>query len=171
MKSSTSIPKLNELKKELAYLSQKELLNLLVRMTKVKAENKDLLNFILFFDEQAMVYAETFTDEIVKPIFEYPNQEYFLLKSLRKSKRVISKVYKITKSREAELSLYLKMLETIQEQIKNYRFRITTINFIAIVSGRIEKLYDGINDELKLDYTQRVEDVKKWVTRLVRYGI
>lgn len=171
MLPNQSNPKLNDLKKELSFLTQKELLAILIRVIKLKSENKDLLHYILFFDEKAMAYAETFKDEITKPIFDYPYQDYYLLKGLRKSKRLISKIYKITKSREAEMSLNLLILETIQSHIKNHRHRINTINFIATVMGKIEKLYDGIDEEIKLDYTQRLEDVKKWVTRLVRTGI
>jgi len=170
MKPANSNPKLNDLKKELSYLSQKELLTLLIRMTKIKSENKDLLNFILFFDEKAMIYAETFSEEITKPIFEYPNHEYFRMKGLRKSRRIISRIYKITKSKEAELSMNLLILETLHNNLKGEKFKTASINFMASVLNKILKQYDGIDEEIKLDYTQRIEEMGKWVEKLIRIG-
>lgn len=155
-------PRLNDLKKELAHLNAKELLTLLLRMTKMKVENKELLNYILYYDEKPLEYAQSYVEELAKPIIESRSNEFYLLKGLRKSKRLISKIFKITKSREAELSAVLALLEAFREHYPMPRFRNNTRYFIESLILKSEKNLSMLNEELRLDYQYRIDELKEW---------
>jgi hypothetical protein len=155
-------PRLNDLKKDLAHLNAKELLTLLLRMTKMKVENKELLNYILYYDEKPLEYAQSYIDELVKPILECRTNDFYLLKGLRKSKRLISKIFKITKSREAELFAVLALLEAFREHYPTPRFRNNTRYFIESLMLKLEKNLSLLNEDLRLDYQYRINELKEW---------
>jgi hypothetical protein len=100
---------LNELKKELTHLDSKELLSCCVRLAKFKKENKELLTFILFEENDLNGYIENLRKEITA-YFEELNHSnvYYLKKSLRKILRYANKHIKFAGSKqvEAEILIY-----------------------------------------------------------------
>jgi hypothetical protein len=99
---------LGELKQELQTRSQKELLELCLRLAKFKKENKELLTFLLFEAGSVQSYIESVKIEIDEQ-FSLMNKTniYFVKKSARKILRLINKFIKYAASKEAEVQLLI----------------------------------------------------------------
>ena len=104
MKAAT----VSQIKKELNYKSTEELVELCLRLSKFKKENKELLTYMLFesIDEEAFVAnvkAEVDAD------LENINTKnfYYIKKSLRKILRNLKKYIRYSPKKETELELLI----------------------------------------------------------------
>src|SRR4051812_28126644 len=99
---------ISELKQELSNLPAKELVDLCIRLTKYKKENKELLTYLLFeaYDQEA--YINNVKQEMDEAFKELPKSSpYQNKKSLRKILRAITKYSKHTASKQAEVEMLL----------------------------------------------------------------
>ncbi len=87
---------LNDIKRELEYKDDRELLSYCMRLAKFKKENKEFLSFLLFEAGDLVTYIENVKSETIKH-FEAINfsNVYFVKKSLRKILRFVNKQIKI----------------------------------------------------------------------------
>src|SRR5215217_2918306 len=97
---------LSELKHELQTRSQKELLEVCLRLGKFKKENKELLTFLLFEADNLQSYIESVKIEIDEQFSQMNKSNiYFVKKSARKILRFINKFIKYAASKETEVQL------------------------------------------------------------------
>lgn len=100
---------LNELKKELLGLEPNRLVEICLRITKYKKENKELLTYLLFESDNEHGYIESIK-ELIDEQFELipKNNLYLGSKMLRKTLRTTNKFIKYSghKETEAELLIY-----------------------------------------------------------------
>ena len=94
MKAAT----IRELKQELSIRSQGELLELCLRLSKFKKENKELLTYLLYEASNEAAYIENVKREIEYE-FEQINRKsyYFIKKSVRKNITKYQEIYPILK--------------------------------------------------------------------------
>lgn len=152
-------PKLNTLKKELQQLSAPELVTHLTRIAKFKTENKELLNFLLFYQENTDDYANEIKN-IIKESFEELNySDYTKIKQIRKLVRIINKHLKFMadKKQEAELLLFF-CNQFIDKNI--YRTKLKALNTIFIRQfSRISKCIDKLESDFQFDYNRELENL------------
>jgi hypothetical protein len=88
MKAAT----VSQLKKELNFRSREELLELCLRLSKFKKENKELLTYLLFESGDEVAYIENVKQE-VDELFEDINTKawFYIKKSIRKILRIVKK--------------------------------------------------------------------------------
>src|SRR5437868_14997586 len=105
MKAAT----VNTIKDELSHLPAKQLVNICIRLARFKKENKELLTYILFEEDNIPGYVEQVKKEI-DDLFSFMNTSnlYFSKKTIRKAGRVTTKYirYSLSKIVETELLLY-----------------------------------------------------------------
>ena len=110
-----------QLKKELQYKSQEELMQLCLRLAWFKKENKELLTYLLFESESEEGYIETVKEEVDEMFDDININSYFYIKkSVRKILRTIKKYirYSGNKATEVELLLYFcQKLKSFQPSI------------------------------------------------------
>jgi len=96
------------LKDELVHRSPQELLEICLRLSKFKKENKELLTYLLFEASNEAAYIESVKREIDEG-FEGINSTsyYFIKKSVRKILRNIKKFVRYSKKRQTEVELLL----------------------------------------------------------------
>ena len=159
--------KLTELKRELEALSPPELLKIVLRLAKHKVENKELLSYLLFDAEDPLNYAEHLKDEMETPFLQPATHPYYLLKSLRKSLRLITKYYRFTGNRNGEVELLLKLVSSFHEHYKP-QFKYAALSkFIFRCLDKAEKSIDKLHEDLQADYTElKKELMKKSIARL-----
>ncbi|MEL6976919.1 MAG: hypothetical protein AAGL29_16260, partial [Bacteroidota bacterium] len=81
MKAAT----VSQLKKELQYRNPEELLELCLRLSKFKKENKELLTYLLFEAHNEEGYIRTVQEELDEMFSEINTNSYFYIKkSVRK---------------------------------------------------------------------------------------
>jgi vacuolar-type H+-ATPase catalytic subunit A/Vma1 len=142
-----------ELRQELSNRAPKELLELCLRLSKFKKENKELLTYLLFESSDEVSYVESVKREIDQQFEQVNKKSYYLIrKSVRKILLNIRKYIRYTQKKQTEIDLLIyfcaklkKFTPAIQ---KNTRLR-------NIYNGQIEtirKKVSFLHEDLQYDY-------------------
>lgn len=147
-----------QLKTELSHLSQSEIIELCLKLSKFKKENKELLTYYLFEASYEEGYIETVKLEIDEQ-FTLINTKtyYFIKKSVRKILRMIKKYIRYSKKKETEIELLLyfcKKLKDFKPSIKN---NTVLRNIFNREIASIEKKLLLIHEDLQYDYNLELE--------------
>ncbi|MGM0933763.1 MAG: hypothetical protein ACQEWD_10000 [Bacteroidota bacterium] len=149
----------SQLKKELAFRSQDELLELCLRLSKFKKENKELLTYLLF---EADNEAE-FISEVKKEIDEQfsginTRTWYFIKKSVRKILRDVKKHARYSGKTETEVELLIYFCAKLKSFPKPIHHNKTLQNLyerqLQLINTKLEKLHE----DLQYDYRLQIEE-------------
>ncbi len=149
-----------EIKQELNNRSQKELLDLCLRLSRFKKENKELLTYLLFESSDEEYYIKSVKQEIDLQ-FEKVNKKsaYFIRKSIRTVLKNTKKYIRYSQKKETEVELLLYFCE----KMKNFKpsihhnKRIENIYYRLIES--IEKKILFLHEDLQFDYKNELDDL------------
>ncbi|CAN5381244.1 hypothetical protein BH23BAC2_BH23BAC2_05770 [soil metagenome] len=159
MKTAT----VSQLKKELSYRSPEELLELCLRLSKFKKENKELLTYLLFESIDEAEYIQNIKDEIDLEFKNINTKNFFYIKkSVRKILRSIKKYsrYSLKKETEAELLLYFcGKLKNFKPSIKR---NPVLINLYQRQLLAVKKLISGLHEDLQYDYQLEIEELERF---------
>ncbi len=150
-----------QLKKELQYKSQEEVMQLCLRLARFKKENKELLTYLLFESDSEEGYIETVKEEIDAMFADININSYFYIKkSVRKILRTLKKYirYSGNKATEVELLLYFC------EQMKSFRPSIQRNTTLKNLYHRqldfVEKKIPALHEDLQHDYSVILEELR-----------
>jgi hypothetical protein len=156
MKAAT----VHTLKQELVHRSHAELLELCLRLSKFKKENKELLSYLLFeaHDEESFISGIKHEVDLQ---FEEINRTrfYFVKKSIRKIQRNLRKYVRYSKKNETEVELmiyFCKKLKEFRPSIK--RSRVMTNLFNRQVAA-VEKVISKLDEDLQFDFGEELREV------------
>ncbi len=156
MKAAT----VRELKLELGNRSSTELLELCLRLSKFKKENKELLTYLLYeaSDEEAYIRS---IKEGIEQQFEQINTSsyYFIKKSSRKILRNTKTYIRYSKKKETEVELLIYFcceLKKIRPSIEN---NVTLQNLFNRQIALIRKILSFLHDDLKYDYEMELNAI------------
>ncbi|MFD1294084.1 hypothetical protein ACFQ5N_09585 [Lutibacter holmesii] len=150
------------LKKELNNKSNSELIELCLRLSKFKKENKELLTYLLFEASYEEGYIETVKLEIDEQ-FELINTKtyYFIKKSVRKILRMIKKYIRYSKKKETEIELLLYFCK----KMKEFKPAISRNTVLQNIQTReietIKKKLLLVHEDLQYDYNLELQDLQK----------
>lgn len=149
MKAAT----VKQIKDELTYNSQEELVNLCLRLSRFKKENKELLTYLLFESTNEQEYIESIKQEVDEQFLLINTDSYFYIKkSVRKILRNLKKYirYSLNKETEVELLLYFcSKLGEFQPSILN---NVTLSNLYNRQILFIKKKIANLHEDLQYDY-------------------
>lgn len=154
MKSAT----VRELKTELSDRSPQEVLQLCLRLSRFKKENKELLTYLLFEASDEAGYINGVKEEIDLR-FEQVNRKspYFVKKSIRSILNTTKKYIRYSQNKETELELLLYFCE----KIKNYRpslrhnSKVNTL-YVRLLDQCNKKITD-LHEDLQYDYRRELD--------------
>lgn len=157
MKAAT----VSQIKKELVYRSPEELLELCLRLSKFKKENKELLTYLLFESIDEEEYIQNIKTEIDTEFKTINTKNFFYVKkSVRKILKLIKKYsrYSLKKETEAELMLYfLFKLKELRPSIKR---NATLVKLYQRQLASVKKLISTLHEDLQYDYKQELEGLE-----------
>jgi hypothetical protein len=150
MKAAT----VREIKQELNTLSQAEMIELVLRLSKFKKDNKELLTYLLYEAADESAYIRSVKDEIDFLFTEINlTSYYFMKKTIRKILRQIKKYirYSQKKETEAELLIYFcsKLLDLNPPISKN----TVLTNLFERQKLLAEKAIATLHEDLQYDFT------------------
>ena len=161
--------KLSDLKKELLELNKPELIQLCLRVAKLKRENKELLAYLIFDADDPLFYAQKLKPEI-KEVFEQPFQHaYYLTKSIRKVMRLITKYYRFTANKQGETDLLLYLVEEFHQSWR-YEYRYQALG--KVIFRCLEKAQTNlkkIDEDFRADFEQPLAELLQ--KTINQYGI
>jgi phosphoglycerate-specific signal transduction histidine kinase len=144
-----------QLKDELNHSTQEDLVNLCLRLSRFKKENKELLTYLLFESGNEQDYIESIKLEVDEQFEQINTNSYFYIKkSVRKILRNLKKYirYSLNKETEVELLLYFcKKLNEFQPSISN---NVTLTNLfkrqLAFINNKIEALHEDLQYDFNI---------------------
>ena len=147
-----------ELKTELINSSQSELVELCLRLSKFKKENKELLTYLLFEASNEAGYIEAVKLEIDEQ-FTLINTKtyYFIKKSVRKILRTVKKFIRYSKNKETEVELLLYFCQKLVDFRPSIQNNTVLKNICTREKASIQKKLLALHEDLQYDYNVALE--------------
>lgn len=150
------------LKEELTHKTSNELLDLCLKLSRFKKENKELLTYLLFESHNEESYIESIKLEIDELFKEINTKSYFYIrKSVRKILTLTKKYIRYSKRKETEVELLLYFcvkLKNFKPSIKNSP-RLQ--NVLTTQIKLIEKTMHALHEDLQYEYKIELEELKR----------
>ena len=157
MKAAT----ITELKHELSNRSQAELLELCLRLSKFKKENKELLTYLLYEASDEVTYIENVKSEIEQE-FELINKTsyYYIKKSVRKILRNTKKHIRYSKKKETEVELLIYFCSQLKEMSPSIENNLALFNIYKRQIEAIKKTLSSLHEDLQYDYEIELNEIE-----------
>ena len=148
------------LKIELNERSHHELVELCLRLSKFKKENKELLTYLLLEVQNEAGFIESVKEEITDQFSEINTKTfYFIKKSVRKILRMVKKYIRYSKNKETEVELLLYFCEQLSEFSPSIKRNSTLLNLYRRELASIEKKIQALHEDLQHDYKQELDEL------------
>ena len=154
MKTAT----VTDIKKELNHRSTDELLQLCLRLSRFKKENKELLTYLLFESDNEEGYIESIKLEVDEQFSTINTDSFFYIKkSVRKILRMIKKFNRYSLKKETEVELLLYFCQKLNEFEPSIERNRTLMNLYERQIEFIKKKINALHEDLQFDYHQELE--------------
>ena len=151
---------LNELKKELKDLEAPKLLELCLRISKFKKENKELLTYLLFEAGNEQEYIKSLKAKIDELFEDVPRGNLYLAyKVLRKIQRTTNKFIKYSGIRQTEVEINIYLCEKIKKSGIKIHNSNAIANMVEQLMKKITKSISTLHEDLQYDYEQELERI------------
>jgi len=152
---------INEIKKELGFLNEAELIALCLKLGKYKKENKELLNYLLFEASNETQFIENAKEEIAL-IFDQINttNSYLAKKTIRKALKHVRKYAKYAGLASTEIILTSYFCQQILASGISLNSNIALYNLYANQLKRIEKLIADMHEDLRDDFQEYLSELQ-----------
>ena len=156
MKAAT----IRDLKQELGIRSPEELLDICLRLSKFKKENKELLTYILYESLDEAAFIESVKREIDNE-FELINRKsyYFIKKSVRKILRNIKKYIRYSKKKETEVELLIYFCSELKNMEPSINNNVTLQNIYNRQIEIIRKVISTLHEDLQYDFNIELDEI------------
>lgn len=141
------------IKKELQHSSTDDLVELCLRLSKFKKENKELLTYLLFEAHDETSYISSVKSEL-DTLFDTINIDsyHFIKKSIRKILRTLKKYARYSLKKETEVELLLHFCQRLKDFEPSIQNNVTLMNIYNLQIVNIKKLVSTLHPDLQYDY-------------------
>jgi len=148
------------IKKELKELSNEELTELCLRLSKFKKENKELLTYLLFESHNEDDYIQSIKN-FVDEQFEIINRDsyFYIKKSVRKILRLIKKFARYSLKKETEVELLLYFCQKLKEFSPSIKNNVTLTNIFERQLLLAKKIISTLHEDLQYDYNLVIDEL------------
>ncbi len=152
---------LKEVKTELSHKSPQELMELCLRLSRFKKENKELLTYLLFEYSDEEGYIKSIKSAMDLEFEAINTDSYFYMrKSIRKILRLIKKFIRYSQNKETEVELLLYFCK----RLKDFEPSITKSKALVNLYNRnidfIKKKTGMLHEDLQYDYQLEIEELE-----------
>lgn len=159
------IASLIEIKKELKQKTNLELTELVLKLTKYKVENKELLAYILFESEDENYFISKIESEIDLRFANInPKSNYIINKNIRKINRYVLKQIRFSKHKETEIALRLHFCKNLIDTRSKYNENNTRhqilIRQIELIRKALTYLHEDLQFDFESEITQLLEQIE-----------
>jgi len=146
-----------ELRDELKHRSESELREIVLRLSRFKKENKELLSYLLFQSHNEDDYIDHIKTVIDEKILEINTSNgYYAKKAIRRILRETKKFVRYSGSKETEVALLIHFCRSLQEthpKLMNIKVvRDIVQRQIVLIKVRISTLHE----DLQHDFEQEI---------------
>lgn len=150
-----------EIELELKDRSPKELLELCLRLSKFKKENKELLTYLVFESVDEQGYINGIKQEVDEQ-FELINTKttYYIKKSVRKILRRIKTYIRYSKITETEIELLIYFCQKMKNFTPSIKKSVVLSNLHNRELGTIKKKVALLHEDLQYDYSISLKELE-----------
>lgn len=147
----------NEIKQKLKETDKKDLIEICQRLARFKRENKELLTFLLFEEDDLPNYIKNVKEEIDEG-FSQTNVSnvYFAKKTIRKVLRIANKHIRYTGSKTAEAEILLHYLTNFKGLNLSWQKSTALVNLYKSQLKKIENAIASMHEDLQYDYRREL---------------
>lgn len=156
MKAAT----VKELKQELITRNPKDLVDICLRLSKFKKENKELLTYLLYESSNEKAYIESVKREISNEFEQINTDSYFYIKkSVRKIQRITKKYIRYSGNKETEVELLIFFCKELKEilPLSERLFPLKKLYYRQIES--IKRSLSTLHEDLQYDYNIEIQEL------------
>ncbi|MFT5834482.1 MAG: hypothetical protein ACI97N_002121 [Cognaticolwellia sp.] len=154
MKAAT----VKQLKDKLKDYSSTELIEVCLRLSKFKKENKELLTYLLFEAENEAGYIDNVKLEIDNQFEKINRKSYFFIKkSIRKILRNLKKYIRYAQKKETEVELLIYFCQQLKEFKPSIKKDDILYNLYFRQVNMIQKTVSKLHEDLQFDYGEEIE--------------
>ncbi|MDF2191186.1 hypothetical protein [Paraflavitalea sp. CAU 1676] len=158
MKAAT----VHELKDELQQLPVKQLVELTLRLSKFKKENKELLTYLLFESHDLPAYINNVKQQMDEAFEALNTSQIFLAKkTVRKALRIANKHIRFTGSKLAEVELLIHFCTLLKECGINLAKSTVMLNLYQGQLKKVQAALKGLHEDEQYDYKRAVDKLAK----------
>jgi len=157
MKAASS----KEIKSALLEQSSTQLIDLCLRLARFKKENKELLTYLLFEEQDEEGYIIS-AKKVIDEGFETLNIQsvYIAKKNLRKIIRITNKFIKYSGIDTTEITLLIYVCRSIQESGLKLNNSVALKNIYLSLLKKIKTRISGMHEDLQYDFNKEIEDLE-----------
>lgn len=150
-----------KIKDELQHRSQNELMELCLKLSRFKKENKELLTYLLFEAHDEEAYIQSVKD-LVDDLFEEVNTNsfYYIRKSVRKILTLTKKYIRYSKKKETEVALLLHFCKRLKEFRPSIDKSPRLIKVYGTQLTLAKKAMGSLHEDLQYDYQLELEELE-----------
>ena len=147
------IASLSKIKKELKQKTDHELTVLVLKLTKYKVENKELLAYLLFESADENHYISKIESEIDLQFAHVKiRSNYIINKNIRKIQRYIVKQIRFSKQKETEIALRIHFCKNLVDIQSKYDINNTRHQMLMRQIELIRKALAYLHEDLQFDH-------------------
>ena len=154
MKAAT----IKQIKTELGYHSQAELVELCLRLSKFKKENKELLTYLLYESHNEAAFIQGIKDEIDEQFIQINTSSYyFIKKSVRKILRRVKTYIRYSKKKETEVELLIYFCSVLKSMSPPMQDHVSLHNIYLRQIISIKKAISTLHEDLQYDFQEELK--------------
>ncbi len=136
-------------------------MELVLRLTKYKLENKELLNYLLFEADDEEAYIKKVEEQVQEMFAEIPRNlnQYLVKKTVRKILRIVNKQIKYSGNKETEARLRLFYCHCMKQFI-NMHYNTYLTNLYELQLKKIRQTIEKLHEDLQYDFEQELKELE-----------
>jgi hypothetical protein len=149
-----------KIKDELQHRSSSDLIELCLRLSKFKKENKELLTYLLFESHNEEGYIESVKEQ-VDELFEQINTKsfFYIRKSIRKILSLTKKYIRYSKKKETEVELLLHFCTKLKHFRPSINHSPRLQNVYKTQLLLLKKAIATLHEDLQYDYQMELDSL------------
>lgn len=150
-----------QLKTELNTIDRTELIDIVLRLSKFKKENKELLTYLLFEADNEQYFVKEIKLEVDDAFKSINTTSYFYIKkSIRRILKTIKTYIRYSNVKETEVELLLYFCKKLRAMKPSITKNQQLINIFSREIKTIEKKISTLHEDLQYDYLHLLENLK-----------
>lgn len=156
MKAAT----IKQIKTELSHRSQQELVELCLRLSKFKKENKELLTYLLYESHNEAAFIQGIKEEMDE-LFSIINTDsyFYIKKSVRKILRRVKTYNRYSKKKETEVELMMYFCSSLKNMEPSMKNNVSLHNIYLRQVEAIKKAIGALHEDLQYDYDIELQEL------------
>lgn len=147
-----------QIKEELLKRSPNELVNICLRLSKFKKENKELITYLLFDAADEQGYVKEVVQTLVGE-FETVNIKslYIAKKNLRRIVRMVNRFIKYSDDPETPVQILMALCIEMKKLPLNFSRSASLANIVSATRNRLLKHIELLHEDLQYEYKREFQ--------------